>query len=317
MCNNSNHMQGYECLSASIGSILNYYNKQITGNEVIILGSDIKVYYNKEDDIIGSNMYESNFEFLNKYKIYFEQVMFKNKEDALAKVEKELNLGNHIIIKLEAGSLSYNKIFRQANEANHYVWLLKVNSGVFKICDNYVPTREPSCFLGNVSSDIILNAWEKKSYELIVIKNCSSIRNIDLKKDIEYGMKNYIKNYLLGGKFNNFYIGKDVISFFWNNFFINANKLSKEKIINYNFQLKIYGFISLKRILNELLLKMNTRYSSEYKMIIHYWESICLVLVKYAFSHNEKTKKQLYDDAYDCMEKEEKILQHILLEIEN
>ena len=66
MCNNSNHMQGYECLSASIGSILNYYNKQITGNEVIILGSDIKVYYNKEDDIIGSNMYESNFEFLSK-----------------------------------------------------------------------------------------------------------------------------------------------------------------------------------------------------------------------------------------------------------
>ena len=33
--------------------------------------------------------------------------------------------------------------------------------------------------------------------------------------------------------------------------------------------------------------------------------------------HELITKKQLYDDAYDCMEKEEKILQHILLEIEN
>lgn len=98
--------------------------------------------------------------------------------------------------------------------------------------------------------------------------------------------------------------------------FLSDNDI-RQVVLQCNYELKIYGFISSKRFMhmwiNENL--NNDSIANEYNNIILKWNNFCNLLLKFGFNKKYESLKLVKEYVYTLMEEERILLQKILLEI--
>ena len=304
-------IQGHECLSSCIGNILNIKYPQISGDEIIIDGGGFEISYDPVNEIIGSPMYKSNFVFLNQNNISFRYDRLFSKEEAARYLEKVIEEEKYMIIKVDAKQLSHDRVFSQASNSPHYLNVSKVNKGEVYICDGYVPARNVTVFEGYVSMDSILSAWGGTEYEYLLFDHYPTINVRDVMTNIELNLWNDIKKYCAGGIKSGIYYGKDAIKKM-----IDDYKMCDDvkKIREANYQLRIYGFISMKEIVCNLLEKKQHQKENAqvYFWVIQEWDRICMTLVKAVFSRKAEQYESLIKKVDACIEREDSILRKCL-----
>ena len=306
-------VQGHECLSASIGNYLNYFCPDITGNEVLIAGNGFNVIYDKKQKIIGAPIYEANFSFMEKYGVsYVRGNCYEERKGFLYHCIKQKE---KIILRVDAQQLTYNRVFQQATNSPHYIDLMGVDGERFYICDGYVPTRETSIFEGWINYDCLIKAWEAMKYEYLILNWDKTLDTLQILRDVDEILCQNLTEYITGGnKGVNFY-GQDAIlklfadlnAVFWGD---NA----KEQILQYNYQLKIFGFLALKETLKEILNKKTgfDELALKYNDVITQWNRICMLLVKIAFSAKISNLENLNRKVIDCVLKEKDIIIQVI-----
>lgn len=305
-------IQGYECLSASLGNCMSAVNDQLSGNAIILLGGGIRTYYDSSEMVIGSDMYDSNYVFLKNMGIDYSINQYTDEDEALDNLTSSLKSNKSMILKLGAGMLDYNRIFKQAGDSCHCINIFDVNGDECYIVDGFVPTKEPSVYTGWVSKNMIMEAWKKTSFESIVLNDLEKIKNYDYTEEIKRAFIKAIKDYMLGGNDNQIYLGKDAIDRLFSDLLVSFEKLPVEKLVYLNYQLKIYGFISQKWVLHDIMSILGIGFADEYQKIIMNWNTICSLLLKYTFGKRENKMQSLYDKVKECIQNENELLEKIV-----
>ena len=87
-----------------------------------------------------------------------------------------------------------------------------------------------------------------------------------------------------------------------------------KKIREANYQLRIYGFFSMKEIVCNLLEKKQHQKENaqDYFQVIQEWDRICMTLVKAVFSRKAEQYESLIKKVDACIEREDSILRKCL-----
>lgn len=310
-----NLVQGHECLSACLGNYLNYLYPDLTGNEIIVAGGGFRVTYDSDQKVIGTPFYDANFKFMRKYGIQYKRSNCeKNQEEFIRKC---IRTGQKIIIKVDVCQLTYNRVFKQVSSAPHLVNILGKKEDELYICDGYVPTREASVFEGWVSCQSVIKAWKKMNAEYIILDKQIKIDCPKIQLDMMEILHRNIQEYITGGIKNDVFYGYTAILQLFEDIKKQMEKQYIQKLIlEYNYQIKIFGFLSMKIILREILIKMNMmELATSYNDVIKHWNIMCTILVKMAFSKSERILQELQNKIIDCIQKEERILLQIMSNI--
>lgn len=304
-------IQGYECFSACIGNVLGYINHDISGNEIIILGDGMKVIYDSNKKIISSEMYASNLRFLNKFRISYVRDVCDSPLVAESFLCEMLDRSSKLILKTKAQLLTYNRVFSQAGNSAHYINVLGYNEDNLYICDGYVPTMRASNFSGWVSKEELLEAWKGVGYEYLILQDVDIVRSKNIRQCLKAKVLKGINDYITGENDNNLYFGQAAVLKLFEDIKEKGTDNNREDILEINYQLKIYGFLSLKNILKEVLVKDNSMYTDEYEKAIREWNSICIMLVKCAIENKDNLYDLLFKRVKQCVKEEEQLLKLI------
>lgn len=311
-----NLVQGHECLSASIGNYLNYFCRDITGNELLIAGNGFNVTYDRKRKVIGAPIYEANFCFMKKYGISY--VCKKCSEEAEEFLYNCIKQKKKIILRVDARQLTYNRVFQQAVDSPHYVNLLGENDRQFYLCDGYVPTRETSVYEGWINGDCLIRAWKSMQYEYLILDYDKSLDTSRILQDVGETLCGDLTKYITGGNEGQIFYGQDAIL----QMIADLQKEyggdhTKEQILQFNYQLRIYGFLSLKETLKEIFSKRIEfeEILEEYNDVIAQWNRICMLLVKVAYARDATKWEKLNKRVSDCVVKEKNIIIQVINKI--
>ena len=305
------NVQGHECLSACFGCVLGDINPKITPNSIVLLGDGLDVSFAANTHILSTQMYNSNFEFLKKYEIDFCVLHARDKIEAEQVLQKTSWNHTPLIIKLNPEQLNYNRVFQQAQDSTHYICVLNSDTDKLDICDNYVPTRIPSHFVGKVDFKMIMDAWIDMQFEYISVKRCD-LSNMSFDEDIINRIKKGLEKYINGGKTESVYYGKDAIIRLFKRIIDNKDDYSFERLSEINYQLRVYGFISLKYILFEQLNNMKIIEEGVYNPIISEWNKICMALLKCGVTKKSENYTALLERVNCITNKELQLYNEIL-----
>lgn len=314
MCSDENYkvQQGYECLSACLSNCLYRNGIEVTGSDIFWIGDGFHIVYKQKEVEIGTDIYLSNFNFLEKTGIDFKHAFCgDNQKDFIEQsVQKK-----GFCIKVGSSYLDYNRVFAQSDNTSHFVNVLDIRDDEILICDGYVPTKIPSTYIGWMKKDKLLEAWKSMDYEYVLLLDIKANTVNDLKKKIKVKMKEGVKGYLDGGNCRGEYYGKDAILQFNNDvreMFLESNM--KEQVIGLNFQLKIYGFISSKVMLLESMKAYlgETTFKNGYSDIIECWNKYCVLLVKAGFMQKNNAYESVFRKCQEFVDKECKLLREII-----
>ena len=303
-------IQGHECLSACIGNILNIYFEEITGNEIIIGGKGFDVFYEKTSNVVSTTMYEANFSFLDYYQVPYIHDKAGDKRLAKDILDRSLIDRKHIIIKVDASCLNYNRVFGQTSDAPHFFNIVGKSYDAYQICDGYVPTRKADVFMGDLDENILYKAWGNKQFEYIILEEIpKKFENIE--SDIMHGFLEAMRKYCKGGGVGDKYFGKDAV---WNAFLNFRDIFTKEAAYELNYQLRIYGFMAIKEMTLDYIRKKCDliQFVSEYEGVIAEWDKILMFFMKVVFSQKIENYDSFLEKIKNCMEKEDDILKRMI-----
>lgn len=205
-------VQAHECLSACTGNMMASQYPMISGNEIVIAGEGLRVKYNIVTKIFSSPMYRSNFRFYEKYHIAYQHAKLDMCQDPTTFIQEVLKDGKYIFTRLDVGKLTYDRVFRQAEHASHFVNVTGMTQEVFYICDGYVPTKIASTFMGEVSCDELTTAWKEMEFEYIMFDSIPEMDEVAFQREVMEELKNSIRIYRQGGKDSNYCYGKDALN---------------------------------------------------------------------------------------------------------
>jgi len=294
-------IQGYECLNSCITNYFNYYRIPVLGSDIFFGGKGFEISYRLiPKPTIGSRLYESNFKFMEKMMISYEHSKCKNNIDAICFLEKCIINEICVAIKVSTEYLEYNSVFKQTQGSQHYLNVIGIDNEKIKfyISDGYVPTYRPTVFQGWVDASRIMLSWSSMSYEYVIVPISDVHINIPAIKNItNINVRCGIENYLATNSHQDIVYGESSILKLIEDLklrFEKSNDLRKA-IIDINYQLKIYGFITSKIYLYEYMINIKVgNLSEKYLAIIERWNKICLFLLKVGFAQ----KSEQYDILY-------------------
>lgn len=306
-------VQAHECLSACTGNLLASKYLLLSGNEIIIAGGGLRVTYNTETKVIGSSMYQANFRFAERYNIVSQHDRLSPESDPALFIKEAIEAQKYLLIRLNAKSLNYDRVFKQAENASHFANVVETKDNAYLICDGYVPSRIASTFYGEVPCAEILQAWQEMEYEYYLFDDIPDLDEQKIIADVWHALINGLHLYRLGGRERNLFLGKDAIT----ELFRELDCVNRERVLEVNFQLKIFGFLSLKQIICEVLKKKEGMEDiiAQYYGIIKEWEKICLMMIKIGLSPRKTPFESLQLRVFDCIEAEDKlqgIIVHLL-----
>ena len=311
MNKNYKEIQGHECLSACVGGLLGFYNKDVTPNSIILLGNGGIIKYSETEDIMTTNMYAANFKFFDRYDIQYKVRKVENGSDFQSvdfQLREEVNKRNTPILKLVSNHLPYSRVFSQAQNATHYICLIGYDEADYYILDNYVPSSIPATYSGKIEKLNLIKCLSDGSY--IIVEDI--IGNIDIGKDLVNSVINYIDFYMQGGKDEYFQYGQDAALNFFKVVGNRGARNTVSKLLDYNFQLKVYGFISLKSIFINIFSKLTSKISciqaqsciEKYKQIIGEWYNISMYMLKCGHTKKDENYQKLIERVIMCNGKE-------------
>lgn len=315
-------IQGYECLSACITNYFNYLGLLVSGSDIFFGGDGFLITYQKNEKAsIGAKLYESNFMFLKNLNIPFQHTKLGESKDVIKFLRKSIEDQQLIAIKVSSECLEHNRVFKQTEGSPHYVNILgydDINNKVF-ISDGYVPTFNPTVFEGWVDTNGIIEAWKRMDYEYVKLDLADiKISTDEIHRIAITNMKGGIQQYLNPSKqrLSSEFFGKEAITKLFEDILLMFEMLIdlKSVALDINYQLKIYGFITSKRLILQKLeeLKMNTYYLQQYSKIIDKWNQICMLLVKAGISKSKKSLELTLEKVKESVQEEENLLHEIL-----
>lgn len=299
MISNKNYMPvlSYECLNASVIGYLKYYGLEILPSDIFFSGDGLNYEISVENDVsvISTDMYGSNFRFLDKYGISYKKDIFaaNDAEDVLKQCVR-----NEIAVSIPVRSdfLKHSRVFSQTENSTHYLNIIGMQGNDFIIADGYVPEQNAAVFIGPMGIYDLLNAWRERGYAYLIIDKPPAItcnihsdavisRNKSLDQIFELRM--------------DIAVFKDMIEEFKKHFESDCTASVAE---NVNYRLKIYGWISSKHYMYESLAADNTDsdISRQYGELINRWKLNCLLLLKAGYSGKinqlERVSQKLLND---------------------
>lgn len=311
-------IQGYECLSSCISNYLSLSGIHITGSDILFIGGGFRVSYTKKSLELGTDIYLSNFRFMDNMDVSYEHAKLDPHIDPLDFLKYNIMNEKKICLKVGSEYLKYNRVFNQSGNSPHYINILGIKDDQVYICDGYVPTRIPSVFKGWVDISMVVNAWKSMCYEYILMIKINQM-NEELLTNIAFEkVKQSIIAYLAGGIVDIHFLGHNAILQL-NEELDELFKLSDMRDVTkkINYQLRIYGFISVKIILYE---KLKQLYGSSinldyYANIIDQWNKICSILLKSGYTNKRDDYKKVYEKITECTNKENEVLFSILKDL--
>lgn len=310
-------VQGYECLSACLGYYFSADYPEITGSDICIYGGALNVSYQPETHVLATPMYDSNYVFLDENKITYTHD-YSNPTDAEAFVSGCVNGKRRLILKVCSELLSYNRVFKQAEHSTHFINIVGENETQYRVIDCYVPTREPSVFDGYVDKKEIISAWQGKEFEHIILDE-TSLEYERVCEKVNKSIANFIQKYcgldpLFGDE-----TGEQAVMRLLR--YIEEQMETPEFrsiTLEINYELKIYGFLSSKIMLNKLLGR-NPVYADlcrAYEAVILNWNNICMHLIKLGITRKREQFEKLLESVSRVMKAERDILLDILAQLQ-
>ncbi len=308
-----NTVQSFDCINACVLNYLQYYNKPILGSDIFFVGGGFAISYEKNQKLyIGSKVYKTNFVFLDKMNIKYERDNSQDGNSALKLIEHCIKNEKCICIRVASEVLEHSPVFKQTEGSSHYINIIGKNeiNSRFYISDGYVPTYNPSIFEGWADCKEIMEAWNRMDYEYIVfdIDNIKiDISNIQrmAHKNLKLNLINYLYpndtncNCKLFGEYAVKILFQDIQAMFESRDISNI-------IMDINYQLKIFGFLTSKKFILEKIRKtfMDSGLCMDYDEIINRWNKLCLLLVKAGLSKDKarynfvlvKTHELIHDE---------------------
>lgn len=308
-------LQGHECLSSCLSNYLYNDGIQVTGNDILITGNAYMVEYDRTKFIIRTNIYEANFYFMDKYSIRYILGKCSNEREAKEFLGKSVKSEERIIIKVSAEYLNYNRVFRQADHSTHYINVIGIRERELFICDGYVPTKVSSVFDGWTDEESVMEAWKSMGFEYVILENVNKVNRDLIISDIRKMLRIGILDYLEGGVKDDKFIGENaIVTLFSDIKTMFEHQDMKGIMIDLNYQLKIFGFISVKIMLGEVLKEMevNEEILLKYQLVIDHWNRIITLLLKSGFSKKEEKFEKAYHSSMQCISQERDVLSEIM-----
>lgn len=303
-------VQAHECLSACIGNMMACKYPTISGNEIVIAGEGLRVKYNTDTKVFVSPMYRSNFRFFEKYGITYQHEKLDACQNPKAFIQDALEAGKYLFARLDARKLTYDRVFRQVEHASHFVNVTGTSEDTFSVCDGYVPSKVAATFMGEISREELLAAWKEMEFEYILFDSVPDLDENAFYREMWEELKNSIQIYRQGGRDDKYCYGKDAIT----ELFRELDYLNRDRVFEVNYQLKIFGFLSLKQIVCEILKKIpdTKEILEEYYQILADWEKVCTLMIKIGLSGRKEQYATLMERMYHCVELEDRVLEKIL-----
>ncbi len=306
-------VQGYECLSACLGYYINKYYPEITGSDICIYGGALKISYNEETHVLSTPMYDSNYVFLKENTVAYIHACLQM-DDVDAFISECISNNRKLILKLCSEQLSYNRVFKQAEHATHFINIIGETARQYHVIDCYVPTREPSVFDGFVDKEEIKSAWGGKNFEYIILDEISLDCDCICAK-VKEAIVNFIQEYCGLSALSDRQTGEDAVIQLFSYIGNEVENPNLHRIaLDINYQLKIYGFISTKVMLAKILSKYATYADlcASYEGIVLSWNNICMHLVKFGITRKREQYDKLLEKVTRVMEAERDVLLGVL-----
>lgn len=305
-------VQGHECLSACLGNVFHMSVPGITGNEVVIAGKGCGLMYDVNRRVVDTPMYEANFNFLEKYHIDYQHGKVNENIQPQDFLNDCLEKNGHMIIKVDAAQLPYSRVFDQTTSAPHFLNILKYGEKNYRICDGYVPTRKAEVYVGDLDEKLLLEVWGQKNYEYLIIRGDFDELN-QVSDDVRQELLETLVNYSKGGHDENFYYGKDAIVKAFTDF---GEEFTKDRAIELNYQLRIFGFLSTKEMVCSFLKKDSRliEFSEEYEKIINVWDRLIMKFLKIVIAQKPDRLEGFYAEIHECINVEINLLNRIIKE---
>lgn len=306
--------QGYECLSACISNYLRWKNINIKASDIFFLGNGFCLFYEKDTERILSDMYMSNYSFMENYYINYEVRSAEDEKVAKAILQESILKEEMIMIKVAAEGLKYNRVYQQAGDSQHFLNTIGINDTSVFVSDGFVPTRKFSFYEGWVDLENIMRVWERKNYDYYVInfsKNSESDDEIHekVKKMILSSLAEYVNVVEKDGKIYGYSAMIHVIDNLREKL-LDENYPLSERTLYLNHQLRVYGFLSAKKMLFEEMIHygIDCDLCNEYQIIVERWSRWLMIMVKIGFSRRLSDFETMYSDMIKIIEKENELL---------
>lgn len=309
--------QGYECLSACISNYLRWKNITISASDIFFLGNGFSLFYENDTERILSDMYMSNYSFMNDYHINYESRNADDEKEAKNILRDSILNEDMIMIKVAAEGLKYNRIYQQAGDSQHFLNIIGWNDLDVYVSDGFVPTRKFSIYEGWVEQKNILEAWKKKNFDYYVINYLELPGDdIDVYKEVKQMIISSILEYVDVFEKNTTIYGYSAMIHVMDNLrekLLDKDYPLSERTLYLNHQLRVYGFLSAKKMLLEEMIHYGVKADlcNEYQLIVERWSRLLMKMVKIGFSRNLNDFEMMYADMLRILEKENDLLVHI------
>jgi len=309
--------QGYECLSACISNYLRWKNINIKASDIFFLGNGFCLFYEKDTERILSDMYMSNYSFMENYHINYEVRSAEDKKVAKAILQENILKEEMIMIKVAAEGLEYNRVYQQAGDSQHFLNTIGINDTSVFVSDGFVPTRKFSVYEGWVYLENIMRVWERKNYDYYVINFPENFENNDeihekVKNMIIFSLLEYVKIVERDDKIYGYSAMIHVIDNLREKL-LDENYPLSERTLYLNHQFRVCGFVSAKKMLLEEMVYygIDSDLCNEYQIIVNRWSRWLMIMVKIGFSRRLNEFEILYSDMIKIIEKENELLMFI------
>lgn len=297
-------IQSVECLNACLVNYLNMCGKNMKSSIIYWWGEGFNFKYSEHEGRyrLLSDMFKSNFYYMDKVGIQYNHDFYKDKYDELDFLVQLLKQGRKICIKIRTDYLKYNRVYSQTISM-HYIYIMAYNREQRElfIVDGDVPTTIPSCFSGWVKESEIIDGWIKTKCEYIEFVNCNRM-SLLFQNELVECIKKQLFRYCNPKSEDT---GICAISTYFERLYTADMSVAAEIAMDMNYQIKVEGIWASRQYLLEILQLLHAEETiQELNEIIKQWNIVCMSLIKFSISKREKDRQTLLSMISSILERE-------------
>lgn len=310
---NSNVVQSYECLNASLANVLRIWQYSVTPSEIFFLGEgfDFKIADLQDIKRLESDVYISSFRYMDRMDIRYVHEFLRDVSTAKRFVQSAVTDSRFVTLKICSDYLTYNKVYKQT-VAKHYINIMGYNAEKNELCiiDGDVPTMVPSTYLGWVDLNSIIEGWKKANCEYIEFfkTNClGEISDTQLAATIIKQLNKYLTE-------ESEEKGSGAIEALFEQ--LNEKKADEltEVTRSINYQIRVDGFFASREFLMDSLTEYGgyDELIQDEKILLKKWNSLCMMCIKAGISKRMDEITRVISLAKSLLEEEKVILRRVV-----